>query len=47
LKYKGRGLINADKKTVIDHAVDLINSMPKSSTWDDIMHEVHYENIIE
>jgi predicted transcriptional regulator len=35
------------KKTMIDHAIDLINSMPKSSTWDDIMYEIYVKQKIE
>ena len=32
---------------VIDNAVSLINSMPKSSTWDDIMYEIYVKHKIE
>ncbi|MEA2013590.1 MAG: hypothetical protein U9O87_11045 [Verrucomicrobiota bacterium] len=32
---------------VIDNAVNLISSMPKSSTWDDIMYEIYVKQKIE
>jgi len=32
---------------VIDNAVSLINSMPKSSTWDDIMYEIYVKQKME
>ncbi len=35
------------KDAVIDNAINLISSMPKSSTWDDIMYEIYVKQKIE
>jgi len=32
---------------VIDNAIKLISSMPKSATWDDIMYEIYVKQKIE
>jgi len=32
---------------IIDNAVNLIRSMPKSATWDDIMYEIYVKQKIE
>jgi len=33
--------------TIKRNAIDLINSMPESSTWDDIMYEIYVKQKIE
>ncbi len=33
--------------TIVDNAVNLISSMPKNSTWDDIMYEIYVKQKIE
>ena len=32
---------------VTDNAINLISSMPKSATWDDIMYEIYVKQKIE